>query len=62
MMEFYDVLDQVLNFFRGRGRVSYRTLKLQFYRCSENGLLSRDRKSSEQFTGFNCRDHEIKAE
>ena len=26
------------------------------------GLLSRDRKSSEQFTGFNCRDHEIKAE
>lgn len=31
-----------------------------FYRIF--GLLSRDRKSSEQFTCFNRRDHEMKAE
>jgi hypothetical protein len=29
---------------------------------SERRLLSRDRKSSEQFTCFNHRDHEMKAE
>jgi tetratricopeptide (TPR) repeat protein len=30
-MEFYDVLDQVLELLRGRGRMSYRALKRQFH-------------------------------
>ena len=29
-MDFYDVLDQVLDLLRQRGRVAYRVLKLQF--------------------------------
>ena len=29
-MAFYDVLDQVLELLRSRGRVTYRALKLQF--------------------------------
>src|SRR5262249_17445008 len=30
-MEFYEVLDQVLDLLRQRGRVSYRALKVQFH-------------------------------
>ena len=29
-MDFYEVLDQVIDLLRGRGRVSYRALKRQF--------------------------------
>ena len=30
MMDFYEVLDQILTLLRGRGRVTYRALKRQF--------------------------------
>jgi hypothetical protein len=30
-MDFYAVLDQVMNLLRSRGRVSYRALKVQFH-------------------------------
>jgi len=29
-MKFYEVLDQVIDLLHGRGRVAYRTLKMQF--------------------------------
>ena len=35
-MDFYAVLDQVLELLRHRGRVSYRALKLQFHLDDEH--------------------------
>ena len=54
-MDFYEVLDQVLDLLRQRGRVAYRVLKLQFKLDDEALEALKDELIYSQRLGGGCR-------